>query len=164
MEKVAEAPATGEEGVESSESRRALREADQVQEHEGLRYVAGKTFTFQGNITRPDGTLLPLWVDSTYREGMTLQTIPFGSDAYFALASEPDVAAWLSVSPEMVVVIHDTAYRITTGAESEAGQPQTPAPTPTPTSPNPTSSQPSLLQMLLDWLLRLFSPRESATP
>ncbi len=138
------APASGEAAVADSQVRSALRLADRADEQQGVRFVAGKTFIQQGRITGADGNPLALWVDSAYREEMTLIPIPFGSDAYFALAADPAMAAWLAISPELTLVWDGVAYRISSAPVSSPG-PATPVPTPAPpdlpsATPAPTPS------------------------
>lgn len=157
VEKVVEAPASGAAAVAASEQRQVLREADLAAEHQGVRYVAGKTFTFQGYLKAADGTRLSLWVDNSYKESMPLRTVRFGSDEYFALAADANMATWLSLSPEMVVVINETAYRITTSAADDAPTPS-PVATPTPTPAPATVSTPSFWQTLVNWFRSLFAP------
>jgi hypothetical protein len=46
---------------------------------------------------------------------MQLETITFGSDCYFALAQDPQVAEWLALSSDLIIVRDaQTALRITT--------------------------------------------------
>ena len=67
------------------------------------RYVAGA-----------DGQPVEFWVDTAYTEAMELETVAFASDRYWALLEQPNAAAWLSLSTEMIVVLEDgTAIRIT---------------------------------------------------
>lgn len=37
---------------------------------------------------RADEKGLTLWVDTLYTDAMQIETVPFGSDCYFALANE----------------------------------------------------------------------------
>ncbi|MCP4165550.1 MAG: VWA domain-containing protein [Chloroflexi bacterium] len=155
VEMMAAEPASGERAVSSSEARSALREADRAVESQGTRYVGGKSFSFQGMVTRPDGTASEFWVDHAYKTSMPVQPVLFGSEAYFELAAEPDVAQWLAISPELVLVIDDTAYRISS-QETIADQPHTISPLPTPTPEvGPPSTTPAGTGFL-DWLRRLF--------
>jgi hypothetical protein len=42
--------------------------------------------------------------------------VPFGSERYFVLARQPGMAAWLALSPELVIVLKDgQVIRITSG-------------------------------------------------
>ncbi len=108
------APA-GAAAVAASQARQALTQAEQAQPSpEGIRYVAGKSFVQRGMVEGADGVLLPLWVDTSYQEEMPLETVAFGSDAYFQLAARRNVGEWLSVSPELILVVDGKALRITT--------------------------------------------------
>ena len=151
-----EMKASGEAAVIASEVRSALSSAQRVIEHQGARFVAGKSFTFQQPVQGADGQRYELWVDNQYRQEIPLQTVIFGSDAYFKLAEREKAAAWLSVSPEMVVVIDDVAYRITMDSTPE--HQLTPVPLPSPKSENtPPPAPPNPLQSLWEWLSQLFS-------
>lgn len=110
----AEAPASGEAAVAASEARSDLANAVNLQEHQGVRYVAGKTFVRQSVVTTKAGQQYGLWVDTRYEEAMRVETVRFGSPRYFSLARNPQMAAWLAISPELVVVVGDgQAIRIT---------------------------------------------------
>jgi Ca-activated chloride channel family protein len=158
-ERMADLPASGAEAVAASQAQNAMQVADTVADAEQMRYVAGKTFVRQGSISAPSGETLGFWVDTTYTSEMGLQWVLFGSDAYFALAAEPGVAEWLSVSPELVVVLPDgRAVRITT-SEEVAGQHPEPSATATPVTESPLDAnspapeaQPSRWGEFWDWL------------
>ena len=143
---------SGQAAVGDSEARSALRQAERAQEHKGVRYVDGKTFTFQQHVTTPDGRTEELWVDNSYQETIRPHVILFGSDEYFELAERSNAAQWLAVSPELVLVIEETAYRITTNPElSQNAVPEPPAslqPTPAP----PTAATPTFWESILAWL------------
>ena len=62
-----------------------------------MRYVAGRSF--QRQVVDDNGQPIDFWVDTAYREGMEVTTVRFGSDDYFALLDEPNMAEWLSVGP-----------------------------------------------------------------
>ncbi|NOX61940.1 MAG: VWA domain-containing protein [Chloroflexi bacterium] len=162
VEKVVEMEVSGREAVAESEVRQQLYEAERALDYEGVRHAAGKSFIFQGYVNTADGQVLELWVDAAYRADMTPQIVVFGSDAYFALAEQPGIAQWLAISPELMLIIKGTAYRITTDpalAENPPRPGSTPAtPTPNPVSAPDASSTPStsLWQALLEWLNRLF--------
>ena len=87
VEALAQAPASGADAVAASETRSSFLSAERVVEHEGVRFVAGKTFTLQGVSTTEDGQTQELWVDNQFAETAPLETVPFGSDAYFALTA-----------------------------------------------------------------------------
>ena len=111
----AAAPASGAAAVSASEARTALETATNLQTQPAVRYVNGKTFTRQGGVTTPEGAALELWVDTLFSEKMSIETIVFGSERYFALLKQPAMTRWLAISPELVVVVDkDKAIRITT--------------------------------------------------
>ncbi|MCC9075324.1 VWA domain-containing protein [Litorilinea aerophila] len=117
-EAVAALPAAGEAAVVASQARSQIAEATVVPEHEAVRFVNGKTFGRQGQVPGPDGEGLILWVDTAYEESMAVETVIFGSPRYFQLAEDPDMAQWLAISPELVVVVDaGHAIRITTRIE-----------------------------------------------
>jgi Ca-activated chloride channel family protein len=116
---MAAALAAGEAAVAASQARSELQQAETVRAPSGeLRYIAGRTFLLRSHLAAADGAPLDLWVDATYDETMALTTIQFGSDAYFALLDDPDLAQWLALSPELIVVTDaGEALRITTLGE-----------------------------------------------
>jgi Ca-activated chloride channel family protein len=80
-----------------------------------MRYVGGRTFALRAYITADDGSRLELWVDTQYDEAMKVTTVEFGSDAYFDLLDEPNMAQWLAISSELIIVTgEESAVRITT--------------------------------------------------
>jgi Ca-activated chloride channel homolog len=110
----ASAPASGEAAVAASEARNALVNAATVDETGGVRYVGGKTFVRQALVTSADGQTYELWVDTGYSPGMKLETVPFGSERYFALAAQAELAPWLALSPELILVLDEgSALRVT---------------------------------------------------
>ncbi|MBE2241026.1 MAG: VWA domain-containing protein [Caldilineaceae bacterium] len=113
---LAAAPASGEAAVAASQARSELQQAETVRDASGeIRYVAGRAFMLRSYVSTPAGETLALWVDTAYDEAMEVTTLEFGSDAYFALLDDPDLAQWLAISPELIVVTgEDTALRITT--------------------------------------------------
>jgi len=111
----AAAPASGAAAVANSETRTALATANHVEENQAVQYVAGKTFKRQGMVTTKDKRQVALWVDTLYTEKMQIEQVILGSDRYFALAQQPQMAHWLAISPELVIVVaKDKAIRITT--------------------------------------------------
>jgi Ca-activated chloride channel family protein len=104
---VAAAPASGERAVAASETRNQLANAATVQETGGVRYVGGKTFVRQSLVTRSDGQSYELWVDTQYRAELELELVRFGSERYFELAAQSELAPWLAVSPELILVLDD---------------------------------------------------------
>ena len=101
----AAAPAAGAVAVERRIERQALGEASVARQEETLRYVAGRTFRMQGVAQDAEGNPVALWVDVNFTDDMDVTEVVFGSDAYFdLLATSPEMAAWLSLSPALVVV------------------------------------------------------------
>ena len=118
-----QAPASGAGAVQESVAREELRSADQAASggaEQGVRTAGDKTFVYQAG----------LWVDTAYRDGMTRQTLDFGSQAYFdLLQAHPEWAGYLAVSPNLIVALNNVAYVITdTGASIEPAA-GTPSPT-----------------------------------
>lgn len=161
VEEAAEAPASGEKAVFLSAARQEMEQAETVDEQQGVRYVAGKTFVQQGTMTGPDGASYPFWVDTLYAEGMAQETVIFGSDAYFDLAAQADVARWLSISPELLVVHDGKALHITLEADSQGApvEPASPVATPAATAPSDGSSgapeQSGVWETILEFLRHL---------
>jgi Ca-activated chloride channel family protein len=111
-------PASGEAAVAASEAQNAMQTGTAVANAEAAHYVAGKTFVQQGWVSGADGVSLPFWVDTTFKQEMQITWVEFASDAYFALAQQPNMAEWLAVGEEMVIVVGETqAIRVTTNAE-----------------------------------------------
>ena len=75
---------------------------------EVLRYAGDATFVLRDGI----------WTDTRFDAGsMTAVDVPFASDAYFDLLSEhPDLGAAFALGQEVIVVLGDTAYRVTVGS------------------------------------------------
>ena len=91
------------------------RRAETVRQEEAVRYLAGRTFRQQGFVTGADGTAIPFWVDTGFRDTMEITNVEFGSAAYFDLLDERGMGDWLSLSPEMLIVTgEETAVRVTT--------------------------------------------------
>jgi hypothetical protein len=147
----AAADAVGMSAVESSIARAELETAETVQERGGVRYLAGKSFVQQGWVTTAQGETVPFWVDTLYEETMSTRTLVFGSDVYFTSAADRTVAQWLSLSPEMILVIDGDAVRITT---HEDGASTSPLATPIPAAEEPESR--GLWQRFTDFFDGLF--------
>jgi Ca-activated chloride channel homolog len=118
VQESAAADAVGMSAVESSIVRAELETAKTVQERGGVRYLAGKSFVQQGWMTTADGENVPFWVDTLYEENMATRSLLFGSELYFSSAADATVAQWLSLSPEMILVIDGEAVRITTSEDA----------------------------------------------
>jgi len=106
---------SGETAVKMSEEIGVLNSATVVEADTTVNYVAGKSFVNQGQIEDRQKNRLTLWVDLLYNERMQVETVQFGSACYFALLEEPGLAAWLALSPELIIVRDaNHALRITT--------------------------------------------------
>ena len=96
---------------------------------QNVRFINGRTFVERtvvqsGGGEEVDKRGLTLWVDTLYNSDMQLETIAFGSDCYFALAQEPQVAEWLALSSDLIIVRNaQTALRITTLPTALENQP-----------------------------------------
>jgi Ca-activated chloride channel homolog len=128
MAAAAAAAPSGEEAVEFSIAQADLAAARVVQESQGVRYLAGKSFNHQSTVTTATGEAIPFWVDVLYDTVMPVRTVAFGSAEYFALAADPQMAQWLSLSPEMMLVVDGEAIHITTLAEEGEEAPAPPQP------------------------------------
>lgn len=99
-------PASGAGAVQDSQAREALRSADTlaaVGNDRALRYAQEKAFALQGG----------LWVDTQYSAGMPIVEVTFGSAAYFELLEQrPQWAPYFAVSPNLLVALEGTAYRV----------------------------------------------------
>jgi Ca-activated chloride channel family protein len=113
-EAAAAAP-VGAAAVQGSEVRAQLQTANTVPQAEAVRFVAGRSFQRQGVVAGAEGQSVEFWVDTGFRADMAVTTVEFGSDAYFALLDEAEsMAAWLAISPAIVIVTDDaTAIRVT---------------------------------------------------
>ncbi len=146
---MADAAASGEAAVQASKVRSGLSEAETAPENDRVRFVAGKSFAQKGEIQAADGTLYPLWVDTALTGEMTPRSISFGSDEYFALASDARTAQWLAISPALVLVIDGEAVQIVLDGASDPA----PAGSAVPTVAPVESATPSFWQRLLDTIL-----------
>lgn len=113
-EELAAAPAAGEGAVAAAEARSDLQSAQTVAEAEQVRYLEGKSFVRRGWVNDADGNPVEFWVDTAVEEGVTPEVVEFASERYFELVEDDTVARWLSLSPEMIVVIEGDTIRITT--------------------------------------------------
>jgi Ca-activated chloride channel family protein len=117
MESAAAAPASGAAAVVASEARASLESAERVDEQSQVRFVAGKSFVQRGWVEGVEGQPMALWVDTGYSAESEPEIVEFGSERYFALAQDDNVAQWLSISPELILVLDNgTQVRITTVA------------------------------------------------
>jgi Ca-activated chloride channel family protein len=118
------APATGAEAVTQAQEVQALADARQaapmptatfenaageiVSTGEVLRYAGSKSFILQDGV----------WTDTSFRpQRMTTVDVPFASEEYFNLLSEhPELGRAFALGQEVIVVVGDTAYRVTANA------------------------------------------------
>jgi Ca-activated chloride channel family protein len=113
---IAAAPAAGEAAVAASQARTALQQAEvAVESAATVRYVAGRSFVLRGSLAEEgSGGAGSIWVDTGFVETMAVTTVALGSDAYFDLLAEPEMAQWLAISAELVVVTGpESAVRVT---------------------------------------------------
>lgn len=111
--------AVGQSAVAASEQLDQLANAAVVESTQNVRFINGRTFVErmveEAAGEGVDNRGLTLWVDTLYNSAMQLETIAFGSDCYFALAQDPQVAEWLALSLDLIIVRDaQTALRITT--------------------------------------------------
>lgn len=105
----------GQQAVAASERLNELATASVIQDTPTIRYMNGRTFVPQMVAEGDDKKSLTLWVDTLYTTDMQVATVQFGGDCYFALAKEPQLAKWLALAPDMILVLDaQTALRITT--------------------------------------------------
>ncbi|MFZ1753558.1 MAG: VIT domain-containing protein [Caldilineaceae bacterium] len=136
----ATADASGAQAVQASKARAQLTEAESVPENGRMRFVAGKSFVWKGQVQTADGSLYPLWVDTALEANSTPRTVVFGSAEYFALAADPQVAQWLSLSPALVVVIDGEVVQIVLSGTDEPAASESPATAiPATATPAPTA-------------------------
>jgi Ca-activated chloride channel family protein len=119
--RVAEAPSSGSIAVDQAQEVQALADADiampaptmtieneageMISAAEVLRYVGDRAFVLRDGV----------WTDTTYNpDAMTTTDVTFASDEYFALLEEhPELGRAFALGQQVVVVIEDTAYRVT---------------------------------------------------
>jgi Ca-activated chloride channel family protein len=107
--------AIGQSAVAASEQLDQLANAEVVESTQTMRFVNGRTFVARTVVEGVDKRGLTLWVDTLYNTTMQLETIAFGGGCYFALAQDPQVAEWLALSSDLIIVRDaQTALRITT--------------------------------------------------
>lgn len=145
---MADAAPSGEAAVQASKVRSGLSQAETVPQNDRVRYAAGKSFAQKGEVQAADGSLHPLWVDTSLTAEMRPRPVSFSSAEYFALAADEQVAQWLALSPALVVVIDGEAVQIVLDNASEPAPDAVAAPTATPAE----TATPSFLQRLWDAL------------
>lgn len=117
------AQTVGAEAVMVSEQIEALETADVAQNGGIAKFVAGRRFFPTSIGQAAQNYPLTRWIDSRYNETMVLQPVLFGSACYFDLWKLPTLAEWLSVAPELIVVV-DEAHALLITTELEATQAQ----------------------------------------
>jgi Ca-activated chloride channel family protein len=118
------APASGSEAVTLAQEAQRLADADmaapmpaatyvtaqgqEVSAADVLRYAGNQTFVLRDGI----------WTDTAYNpDHMTVTTVPFASDDYFALLGEhPELGPAFALGQEVIVTLGGTAYQVTAEA------------------------------------------------
>lgn len=117
------APSVGSAAVNQAQSVQQLAEAEraapapqatfvtaageEVSAAEVLRYAGSRAFVLRDGV----------WTDTRYdAETMATENVSFASDTYFALLdAHPDLAQALALGQQVIVVVGDTAYHVTSG-------------------------------------------------
>jgi Ca-activated chloride channel family protein len=135
------APAVGAAAVEDAENREALRSTEKAADStEQIKYAGDKVFVLRNGV----------YTDTTYDGTANTVKIGFGSEDYFALiAAHPEWGYYLSVGPEVIVVLEGTAYQVTEGEFPPIDIPVGPP------SPDASTSPWDFLAQLLDWVISL---------
>lgn len=107
---------SGEQAVKLSDSINRLEADAVVAAERNVQYVSGKSFAAQVIRVAEGERAVTRWVDTQYQPAMELTTVAFGSDCYFALFNDPQLAEWLTVAPEMIVLFEEQALLITAEA------------------------------------------------
>jgi hypothetical protein len=83
-------------------------EGEEVNAAEVLRYAGSRAFILRDGV----------WTDTTYDPAtMTATDVPFASDEYFTLLGEhPELGPAFALGQQVIVVLDETAYRVTAGA------------------------------------------------
>ena len=112
------APTAGRDAVNQSATAGSLADSDHAAapgEHgDRVQFAGSRTFLLTDGV----------WVDTTYDPDLVPLAVPFLSDAYFALAGDPDIATALGLGDQLIVMADGIAYGIV--AEGEPGDPFTP--------------------------------------
>jgi Ca-activated chloride channel family protein len=142
VEALAPGDRSGEAAVERAVTEQKLSTEDYTTgsgESGQVRQVGNRAFVLRG------GT----WMDTGFDPAvMSPEQVTFGGDRYFALlAKHPEVAPYLALGENVIVVLEGTAYAIGPGAESAAAEAATTAPEATrvelPTGASGTTSAPT---------------------
>ena len=99
------ARATGEAAVATSQAQKQLQDGYAAPATSGgTKVVGGKTFVLQNGV----------WTDTAFDAAKfpAPKIIKFGSDAYFALLGDPQIAQWLSAGEQVVWVQNSVATRV----------------------------------------------------
>jgi len=99
--------AVGAEAVTMSERIGELKTTDVAENSEAAKFAAGRVFVPTGVDKTASNPPLTRWIDTRYNEMMTLQPVRFGSDCYFDLLATPEMAEWLAVAPELILVLDE---------------------------------------------------------
>ena len=83
-------------------------EGEEVSAAEVLRYAGSRAFVLRDGV----------WTDTTYDPAtMTATDVPFASDEYFTLLGEhPELGPAFALGQQVIVVLDETAYRVTAEA------------------------------------------------
>ncbi len=160
--RMAAMPASGPEAVGASMAQNQLQAAEAVATADLTQFLAGKAFVQQGWVSGPTGEAIPLWVDTAYVKTMPLQWVLFGSDAYFVLAEQPEMAEWLAAGTEVIIVLPDGSALRVTQQIPEGVTPMIPssAPVATPVEREELPQVPGVAKPknFWEWLWGLFFP------
>jgi Ca-activated chloride channel family protein len=125
--------AAGAEAVAEAEAKASIQRADRAAAPapgaaEVVKIVGARTFVYQDGV----------WTDTTYDPSRSdVQTVGFGSDAYFdLLATRPDLGDFFALGKQVIVVVDGMAYEVSPSGADTVELP------PTPTSVKP--EQPSV--------------------
>jgi hypothetical protein len=83
-------------------------EGEEVSAAELLRYAGSRAFVLRDGV----------WTDTTYDPAaMTTTDVPFASEEYFTLLEEhPELGPAFALGQQVIVVLDETAYRVTAEA------------------------------------------------
>ena len=140
----AAAAPSGEAAVAASVEQGELQRATvMAAPQQNLRYVAGHTFTYQGNVESANHEQLAVWVDTTFEPTMQVEEVAFASTRYFELAQQPDLAEIFALSPEVVVVTSANQAIHVSATQSQPTAPDSPLATPTPIPTADATAEPT---------------------
>ena len=129
-----------------------MREAERATPDEGsaVQQVGAKTFVNRSGV----------WMDTLYDSTrMKLEVVPFGSDRYFELASDPEVAEYLSLGSEVIYVHEGEAIQVTSKTDAPSPSPtEEPASDPSGSTGNHTQDETpaDLWKTFMEWIAALF--------